>query len=493
MRVTAVIDTIKKDHGHLSKSISRRSIENTIHMTVRKPILAVIFCLCFSSLLFSQRNLVANELSKVGVEKILSTKFHQFPGYDDRDEWNKIPQSYKEKVIKNADQYIGYEWPTLTATMFLEYSKTGTRRRFENIAEKRREILGILLVAECIEHKGRYLNDLVNGIWSTCEQTYWGYPAHLSLQKKKYGLPDISEPTVDLFTGETASVIAWIYYFLKDELNKISPAVSERMLIEIDKKILAPNLARTDFWWMGYGNGFVNNWNPWIVSNWLTCVLIMEKDKEKKTAHLKKIATCLDNFLNQYPADGGCDEGPTYWNRAGGSVFDCLELFYYGSDKAFNIYQQPLIKNMGTYIYKAHIAGDYYIDFADASAKMSVDPSVVYGYGDRISNDTLKQLGASAFREQQSEDYDNNASVYRPLMTLFKLKSLQEYSSPAQPGRVYWMDNTQVLVARSNTNSNNGLFLGLQGGHNAESHNHNDVGNFIVYFDGKPALIDVGV
>ena len=26
-----------------------------------------------------------------------------------------------------------------------------------------------------------------------------------------------------------------------------------------------------------------------------------------------------------------------------------------------------------------------------------------------------------------------------------------------------------------------------------ESHNHNDVGNFIVYVDGKPALIDVGV
>jgi hypothetical protein len=35
--------------------------------------------------------------------------------------------------------------------------------------------------------------------------------------------------------------------------------------------------------------------------------------------------------------------------------------------------------------------------------------------------------------------------------------------------------------------------LGAQGGHNNESHNHNDVGNFIVYCDGRPALIDVGV
>jgi hypothetical protein len=32
-----------------------------------------------------------------------------------------------------------------------------------------------------------------------------------------------------------------------------------------------------------------------------------------------------------------------------------------------------------------------------------------------------------------------------------------------------------------------------KGGHNAESHNHNDIGNFVVYADGKPALIDIGV
>jgi hypothetical protein len=35
--------------------------------------------------------------------------------------------------------------------------------------------------------------------------------------------------------------------------------------------------------------------------------------------------------------------------------------------------------------------------------------------------------------------------------------------------------------------------VAAQGGHNAESHNHNDVGNFIVYYDGLPVLVDVGV
>ena len=38
-----------------------------------------------------------------------------------------------------------------------------------------------------------------------------------------------------------------------------------------------------------------------------------------------------------------------------------------------------------------------------------------------------------------------------------------------------------------------GFYVAAQGGHNNESHNHNDVGNFIVFHDGEPVLIDVGV
>jgi hypothetical protein len=49
------------------------------------------------------------------------------------------------------------------------------------------------------------------------------------------------------------------------------------------------------------------------------------------------------------------------------------------------------------------------------------------------------------------------------------------------------------MTARSVEGSADGFFLAAQGGHNEESHNHNDVGNFIVYLDGEPLIIDVGV
>lgn len=59
--------------------------------------------------------------------------------------------------------------------------------------------------------------------------------------------------------------------------------------------------------------------------------------------------------------------------------------------------------------------------------------------------------------------------------------------------RDFWLPELQVMGARSYEGSHKNFYIACKSGHNAESHNHNDVGNFIVYSDGYPAIIDVGV
>jgi hypothetical protein len=49
------------------------------------------------------------------------------------------------------------------------------------------------------------------------------------------------------------------------------------------------------------------------------------------------------------------------------------------------------------------------------------------------------------------------------------------------------------MTSRSDTDKKVGLYLAAKGGHNGENHNHNDVGNFIIYKHGQPFIIDVGV
>lgn len=63
---------------------------------------------------------------------------------------------------------------------------------------------------------------------------------------------------------------------------------------------------------------------------------------------------------------------------------------------------------------------------------------------------------------------------------------------PPLVGQAWWPE-TQLLTARETAGSSEGLFLSVKGGHNDESHNHNDVGSVLVAVDGHPALVDAGV
>ena len=49
------------------------------------------------------------------------------------------------------------------------------------------------------------------------------------------------------------------------------------------------------------------------------------------------------------------------------------------------------------------------------------------------------------------------------------------------------------MIARESENPAKGLYVAMKGGHNQENHNHNDIGQFVVYDNGEPLIIDAGV
>src|SRR5215831_13265845 len=104
------------------------------------------------------------------------------------------------------------------------------------------------------------------------------------MQKAGTGLPDVGEPIVDLFAAETSGLLAWTAYLVGDLLAHVSPLLPERIRQEIDRRILTPCLARNDFWWMGFTERSVNNWDPWICSNWLASALLVEPDAQRRQA-----------------------------------------------------------------------------------------------------------------------------------------------------------------------------------------------------------------
>ncbi len=423
------------------------------------------------------------------------SQWRPLPGAAEREAWTSLPPGVRSAYIHEAEKFLNAQWTNPRATDFLGFVRTGNRSEYQALSYGRRAQLATLVIAECVEGKGRFRDDIVNGIWTICEETYWGVPAHLMMQRRGPGLPDVSEPTVDLFVAETGSLLAWTYYLLKDSLDLVSPLVCERIQYEVDRRINTVNLERNDFFWMGLTRK-VNNWNPWICSNWLVTVLVLEQDPERRARSVYKILECLDRFLAEYTDDGGCDEGPGYWTRAGGSLFDCLEILHSATQGRLDGFTHPRIKEIGRFITRAHIQGPWFLNFADAGAKLQPDAPTIYRYGRAIGDRPMMEFGAYLAREQHLGDGLMRAQhgvLGRALPGLFVLEAMAK-EKPAEPYiRDSWFPGIQVMTARSAAGSPAGLYLAAQGGHNDESHNHNDVGNFIIYKDGEPVIIDVGV
>lgn len=406
--------------------------------------------------------------------------------------WKDLPRRVRISQIDIAEAKLGTTIPQVTASLLLEFSQNGNRSRHGAIYFEKRNRLAQAVAAECLEQKGQFLNEITNLIWSICEESFWVIPAHYGPYVAS-GLPDAESEYVDLFAAETGALLAWTHYLLADQLDSISPALNTRILTEIDERILQPNLTQTRFWWMGLEGQDLNNWTPWVCSNWLTCVVLTEQDPRRKAEAVHKIMGCLDRFLDAYPADGGCDEGPGYWGRAGASLFECLELLEWSTQGKVNVWDEPLVANMGQYIYKVHIKDSYYVNFADASAVVNPNPPLIFRYGQKIGDPQMTAFAAWLAKGQDLYRQPVKSNLARILATLQSLSQLQE-TLPQEPFvSQSWLPDLQVLVARKEQAEGKGFFLAAKGGHNDESHNHNDIGNFILYHDGQPVIIDIGV
>lgn len=430
-------------------------------------------------------------------------QWHPYPTADERDAWNSLPERVRTAHLDRGNKALNAQWSTLPATEFMAYFRTGDYMDFQAANFARRHRLRDLVTAECIEGKGRFLDEIINGIWHLCEESFWGLSPNTFVQASeedqvKYSnqqlqeirtlLPDISKPGFDLWVGETAGVLAWTVYLLQNQLNAITPLITQRVQLEAERRVLIPCLER-NFLWMGFLGQRTGNWNPWCNTNYLTTALILDTDETRRAQAVEKIIQSLDIFISHYKPDGGCDEGPSYWGRAAGCLFEALELLNSATNGAINIYDKPLIKEMAAYIYRVHISDRYFVNFADAPGSIRPAANLVHQFGQRIGDNHLQAFGAWAAQEGEPTIV---GSLGRELPAIFNAEHLDPKEIPPPQLRDVWLSDIQVMTARSVPNSNEGLYLAVKGGHNREHHNHNDVGNFIVYTNGLPAIIDVG-
>ena len=466
-------------------------LQNVIHIF---PALVLFFIsnTLSAELKSKERNILANEAKEIDLTKVLisDNSWINLSDYKKRQFWQNLPADIKQEYINKAQGYLDYNWPVVKATDYLEFIRSGNRR--QEVYAVCSSALTSLVMGELVEGKGRFMDQIINAVWYFSEQTWWGWSAHLGSQKAGAGLPDINDPFVDLGVGEVASDLSWTWYLFKDEFDKIHPLISQRLKQEIMNKALIPYFTRDDFWYMGFTGGRPNNWNPWINYNILNCFLLLEDDPLKKEAEVRKIINSLDKFLNGYSDDGGCDEGPSYWGAAGALLYESLEILKDATSGKFDVFDDPLIQNIGKYFYKANIHAPYFINFADADATTEGDVSAVYRYGKAIKDLQMQQFGAYLAKLSKFGEHRLEGKICDQIKNLGHLTEIRNADAKEALVADFWLPDTEVAGARDREGSFMGFFFGAKGGFNNESHNHNDVGSCVMYYDGKPCLIDLG-
>lgn len=414
--------------------------------------------------------------------------FHDLGGF------NLNPDHYG-RFITGAEKLLDTEYKVLPASVYMQFRRNGNRSVYEGLHFERRRIVLSMLLAEAAEQKGRFTDKLIDGIWLLLEESTWVVPAHNQSRPGMicpltyaYGR---EVDNIDLFSAETGSLLAWVYYIAHDILDKQTPIICERILYELNRRIIEPYMTNDNLWWMGFKGNSLNNWTPWIVSNILTVCALCVSDAELRQKMIDRALVILDNFTFFYHSDGGCDEGPGYWGVAGASYFDCCEIIYDLSGGQINVFDNNLLRNMGEYIAKVNICGDRFLNFADCAARVNPDYFMIARYGRRCGSEMLESFGLSAvYKNSLKPAVSFTNTIYRSLKNLCEKDfPPSEYTAADK----IWLDGICVMAKRESSDTSSGLYLAAKGGHNGESHNHNDIGSFIVYSDGNPLLIDVGV
>lgn len=452
-----------------------------------------LLLITLSAKAYKERDLLGHAADKEKLKTMLITdrKWVAYPSYAEREKWDKLLGDNKIRLIEEAERYLDYEWKVVRATDYIEFTRSGNRSIMDGRHNANLLAISALFMGEMAEGKGRFTDQLANGIFHLCEMTTWSSSAHLSAQRVRGSFPKLDDQIIDLLVGDAGATFSWIYYFLNKEFDKITPLISERLYHEIDRRVLTPYLDETRFWWMATNvtadSGMVNNWNVWCNANVIQCFLLVEKDKERMADGVYKTMLSVDKFINYNHDDGACEEGPSYWEHAAGKLYDYLQVLYDATGGGISIFDEPMIRNMGEYIARSYAGNGWVVNFADASARTKLDYRLIYRYGDMVGSAEMKHF-AAYLRKEHPAPLTTSRDAYRFLADLSSDEKIDAYKPLHLVTPFTWYADTEFCYM-----SEGDLFVAAKGGYNDESHNHNDVGTFSLYAGNEPVLIDVGV
>jgi hypothetical protein len=404
------------------------------------------------------------------------------PGFpaSDRIHWTKAAAKVPVRdLLAAAGREAQVPAPEAPDELYLEYSRDGNRTHYQNAIGRRRGRLALFAWAEGVEGEGRFLPALARELAAILDEKTWVLPAHDGQLTNFHG----ETTEVDLGTATTGWSVAVADYWHGAAL----PAdLRARLRAELRRRVIDPYLAllhgapRTPGWWWVTGT---NNWNAVCHAGVVGVALALGGSADERAEILAAAELNVRAYTDQgLDDDGYCDEGIGYWDYGFGHLALLSEVAAGATGGHFRLISGAKLEAVARYPEHLEIIAGIYPSFSDgeadekpsdfvrALAEHQFDPTI----GPPATAVTVGNLASG-------ELYDAAYRVFLPGAT-----PVPPMRAPAGPR--FWFPDGQVLVSRANPH----FGAAIKGSHNGESHNHNDVGTFVVARGHAAPIVDPG-
>lgn len=401
----------------------------------------------------------------------------------DRTFWDKLAADPRYAgVVASAEKVAATPLPPWPGEMFLDYSRDGNRTRYQNAENARRSRLGILVLAECLENKGRFIAPLAALVDSLCEEKTWVLPAH-DAKLENYNGKTID---IDLVSSALAAQFGTADSMLG---AKLPTATRERLRENVKRRVLDPFRdmvagKRAPNWWITSDN----NWNSVCLAGVVGAALALEPSREERGRFVAAAEAYSKAFLSGFTADGYCGEGLGYWNYGFGNYYVMAEAVRQATNGKLDLLARPEARMPALFAARIGIVSGISPAFADCPVFAKPDTTLMVALNRRFS------LGLPQYARMTTRP---GGSIYE--MMVYAMGE----DAPALPGAATgsadfrsplrdFFNAAGILIARPGPTGTAKMGVALKGGNNAESHNHNDLGSFVVVVGDRPVLLDPG-
>ena len=430
------------------------------------------------------------ELDGARVQQIAGMLTAQPAGFGatcaDRAAWT-AKASLLQSSVAQAEQALTKPLPPFDPEGYLAFTRTGDRAPMEKNLSQRENQLVPLVLAECVEYKGRFLPRIAEVMDSLAAQPSWTLSAHdpqlLNFHGERY--------YVDLNAADMGDTIAQALYLLGD---KIPAETRAHVTAEMEKHVFGPmrqsylaggppdnHSGNLGHWWLHADM----NWNAVCLKGVTGAALAMLPDVKDRAMFVAGAEHYIQHYDKGFGDDGYDTEGLGYWNYGFSHFVELRENVFRATGGKLDLLADAKMQRVAMFGLQFPMLPDNSAPYGDAGRMPKADAHLVA---------MIEHIFAIPAAPQPVESTGlQHVGLTSVSLDLFPVAGDQLVSAAAaelsHPTLQTYYGDSGVLVSRPAPGQN--FAVTIKAGGNT-THSHNDIGSFVIGMGNVQPIGDPG-